>query len=110
MSASPRHRVFAYGTLLVPTHQRRLFGRLIAWAPAVLPGWRKLRCVGRYYGIVRRKGAETKGGVLMLTRTQFAIADRWERMPRLYRRRRVRATAAGRALACWVYVPSNPKL
>lgn len=110
MSAPPTHRVFAYGTLLARSHQERLFGRPIAWKPAVLRGWLKLRCVGRYYGIIRRKGAETRGGVLRLSRAQFAAADRWERMPRLYTRRRVRATAQGQALVCWVYVPSNPKL
>ena len=104
------HRVFAYGTLLAPSHQRRLFGRLITWERALLRGWKKLRCVGRYYGVVRRKGAQTKGGILVLSREQLAIADRWERIPRLYRRRRVRAAVEGRTLVCWVYVPSKPKL
>jgi gamma-glutamylcyclotransferase (GGCT)/AIG2-like uncharacterized protein YtfP len=104
------HRVFAYGTLLAPSHQKRLFGRHLSWEPAVLTGWQRLRCVGRYYGIVRRPGAATIGGVLGLTRAQFAAADRWERIPRLYRRRRVRVKAGGRNLLCWVYVPTKPKL
>ncbi|HMD60994.1 MAG TPA: gamma-glutamylcyclotransferase family protein [Opitutaceae bacterium] len=103
-----RHRVFAYGTLLSPFRQKKLFGRLIPWAPAVLSGWRRKRCVGPYFGIVRDRGSRTEGGLLLLTREQFAAADRWERMPWLYRRRRVRVTSSGRRVVCWVYVPARP--
>ncbi|HXQ81843.1 MAG TPA: gamma-glutamylcyclotransferase family protein [Opitutaceae bacterium] len=99
------HRVFAYGTLLARSHQRRLFGRRIPWEPAALAGWKKVRCVGRYFGIIRQGGSRTEGGVLLLTRAELAVADRWERIPNLYRRRRVRVISAGRSCACWVYVP-----
>jgi gamma-glutamylcyclotransferase (GGCT)/AIG2-like uncharacterized protein YtfP len=99
------HRVFAYGTLLSPVRQRRLFGRRIAWEPAVLAGWRRVRCVGRYLGIVADKGSRTDGGVLVLTGAQLARADKWEAVPSLYRRRRVRVSSAGRTLSCWAYVP-----
>jgi hypothetical protein len=101
------HRVFAYGTLLVPSRQKLLFGRRIPRVPAVVAGWRKKRCVGRYFGIVRERGSRTKGGVLLLTRAELAAADRWEGAPTLYRRRRIRATCAGRTLACWAYVPAS---
>jgi len=100
------HRVFAYGTLIAPSHQKRLFGRRIPWAPAVLAGWKKVRCVGRYFGIVRERGSRTEGGLLLLTRAQLGVADRWERIPNFYRRRRVRVTSAGRSYPCWVYVPA----
>ena len=99
-------RVFAYGTLLDPVHQRRLFGRRVSPAPAVLPGWKKVRCVGRYLGIVRDRGYRTKGGVLLLTRGELAAADRWEGVPEIYRRRRIRVESTGRGFACWVYVPA----
>jgi gamma-glutamylcyclotransferase (GGCT)/AIG2-like uncharacterized protein YtfP len=98
-------RVFAYGTLLDPSHQKRLFGRRIPRAPAVLPGWKRTRCVGRYLGIVRDRGSRTKGGVLLLNRAELAAADRWEGVPDLYRRRRVRVESAGRKWPCWAYVP-----
>jgi gamma-glutamylcyclotransferase (GGCT)/AIG2-like uncharacterized protein YtfP len=104
------HRVFAYGTLLSPLRQRRLFGRLVPWKPAVLAGWRKVRCVGPYFGIVAERGARTEGGVLLLTGDELAGADRWERVPELYRRRRVRVRRAGRSVACWVYVPVRRRL
>src|ERR1017187_3785282 len=103
---SAMHRVFAYGTLLNLSHQRRLFGRRIPWAPAVLSGWRRKRCVGQYFGIVRERGSRTEGGVLLLTRPQLAAADLWEKTPDFYRRTRVRVTSAGRSLLCWVYVPA----
>lgn len=100
------HRVFAYGTLLWPSRQKRLFGRKLARLPAVLAGWRRERCVGRYYGIVRRAGAQTRGGLLSLTKSELSAADLWEGVPALYRPRRVRVESAGRRIACWVYVPA----
>lgn len=99
------HRVFAYGTLLSYQRQKRLFGRRIAWEPAVLLGWRRVRCVGRYFGIVTDRGSRTDGGVFLLTGSELAAADRWEGVPDLYRRRRVRVSSSGRRLACWAYVP-----
>ena len=99
------HRVFAYGTLLSPLRHKRLFGRRIPWKPAVLEGWRKARCVGPYFGILRDPGSRTDGGVLLLSGAQLASADRWERVPDLYRRRRVRVACGGRSLGCWAYVP-----
>src|ERR1035438_1292211 len=102
---SAMHRVFAYGTLLAPSRQKRLFGRRIPLAPAVLTGWRKVRCVGRYPGIVRDPNSRTEGGVLLLTRAELAAADDWEGVPDLYRRRRIRVTSGGRSRACWAYVP-----
>jgi len=101
------HRVFAYGTLLDPSRQKSLFGRRIPHLPAVLAGWKKVRCVGRYLGIVRARGARTEGGVLALTRAQLAAADLWEGVPESYARRRVRVASAGRVCLCWVYVPAR---
>jgi hypothetical protein len=100
------HKVFAYGTLLAVSHQKRLFGRRVPVAPAVLEGWRKARCVGPYFGIVRARGSRTPGGVLLLTRSELAAADRWEKIPDIYRRVRARALSSGRSLVCWVYVPA----
>jgi len=101
-------RLFAYGTLLSAARQKRLFGRLVAAEPAALEGWRRARCVGRYFGIVRTRGARTRGGVLRLTRAELACADRWEGVPDLYRRRRVRVACAGGGRDCWAYVPVRP--
>jgi gamma-glutamylcyclotransferase (GGCT)/AIG2-like uncharacterized protein YtfP len=100
------HRVFAYGTLLAPSHQKRLFGRRVPGAPAVLQGWKKARCVGRYLGIVRDRGCRAEGCVLLLTQAELLAADRWEGVPELYRRRRIRVKSAGRSCPCWAYVPA----
>jgi hypothetical protein len=101
-------RVFAYGTLLEPARQQKLFGRVVRPFAATLAGWNKSRCVGRYYGIVRRPGAVTHGGILGLTRSEMKLADRWEQVPRLYVRRRlsVRSKHSGTMVRCWTYVPA----
>jgi acyl-CoA thioesterase I len=101
------HRVFAYGTLLNSARQKSLFGRRIPHVPAVVAGWRKLVCVGPYYGIVRERGARTEGGVLELTRAELTAADDWEGVPSSYRRTRVRVAIAGRSCLCWAYVPAQ---
>jgi gamma-glutamylcyclotransferase (GGCT)/AIG2-like uncharacterized protein YtfP len=108
----PASRVFAYGTLLEPARQRKLFGRRVPFVAAALSGWKKARCVGRYYGIVRCPGAFTSGGVLHLTRSELKAADEWEQVPRLYVRRRlsVRAKDAPTALRCWTYMPTATAL
>jgi gamma-glutamylcyclotransferase (GGCT)/AIG2-like uncharacterized protein YtfP len=118
--AAARHWVFAYGTLLEPARQRRLFGRDVPAAPAVLSGWLKSRCVGRYFGIRPRAGAVTRGGLLRLNSAEIKAADAWEMVPELYRRRRVRVRVEaslpqlikeGRRrpaiVPCWVYVPAD---
>jgi len=119
-AATARRRVFAYGTLLEPARQRRLFGREVPAVPAILPGWRKSRCVGRYFGIRPGAGAATRGGLLQLSAAELKAADAWEKVPELYRRRRVRvrveaalvqAAAAVKlrteTVTCWTYVPAD---
>ncbi len=101
-------RVFAYGTLLEPGRQKKLFGRRVHPVAATLAGWSKSRCVGRYYGIIRRPGAVTHGGILHLTRFEMTLADRWEQVPKLYvrRRLRMRANDSAATVRCWTYVPN----
>jgi hypothetical protein len=103
-----RCRVFAYGTLLEPGRQKKLFGRRVRPIAAILTGWSRVRCVGRYSGVVRRPGAVTQGGILCLTRPEIKVADRWEQVPHLYIRRRLSVGVKHRAgtLRCWTYVPA----
>lgn len=106
--SAPTCRVFAYGTLLETARQKKLFGRRVPASAATLAGWSKSRCVGRYYGIVRSRGAATNGGILRVTRAELKLADRWEQAPKLYLRRRlrVRATDTAAMLRCWTYIPA----
>lgn len=109
-SRTTRARIllFAYGTLLEATVQRRVLGREVLVMPAKLAGWKvKRRFVrGRYPGIVASKGASAAGGVLRVTAEELARADAYEDVPRLYRRARAAANVGAKRMRCWVYVPA----
>ncbi|HET7536289.1 MAG TPA: gamma-glutamylcyclotransferase family protein [Candidatus Didemnitutus sp.] len=101
--------LFAYGTLLDPGVQRRVFGREVAVTPARLMGWAvKQNFVhGRYPGIVATKDGNTAGGLLRITANELAGADAYEDAPKLYRRVRVTVRAGAKRLRCWVYASTQ---
>ncbi|HVU17796.1 MAG TPA: gamma-glutamylcyclotransferase family protein [Candidatus Didemnitutus sp.] len=101
-------RLFAYGTLLDGTIQRRVFGRTVAPAPASVAGWRVMPTLvrARYPGVVRADRAETRGGILVLRSGELTKADAYEDAPRLYRRCRVTARSGRASVRCWMYVPT----
>ena len=104
-------QLFAYGTLLQPAVQLRVFGRTLEMRPAVLRGWRIVpRAVGgRYPAIVPAANAVTPGALLRLGAGHLGRADAYEEVPRLYRRKRVTVASAEGPNRCWVYVSDEPK-
>lgn len=98
--------LFVYGSLLDAAHRAALIGREVGAAPARLEGYERRR--GRYFYIVERAGAETSGLVLSgLGERDFAALDRYEEVPHLYTRVKIKVThAGGAALRCWVYLPT----
>ncbi len=98
--------LFAYGSLLDRRLRERLLGRPIRCIPGRLPGYDRRR--GRYFYIVRHRARQTKGLLLLdLSRGDYALLDRYEEVPRLYRRRRRTVIdALGNRVSCWVYVPT----
>ena len=98
--------LFVYGSLLDEARRAEVLGRKVAATPARLAGYERRH--GRYFYIVERVGAETRGLVLSgLGERDFAVLDRYEEVPRLYTRAKVEADdASGAALGCWVYLPA----
>jgi gamma-glutamylcyclotransferase (GGCT)/AIG2-like uncharacterized protein YtfP len=98
--------LFVYGSLLDEGRRVELLGRKVAATPARLAGYERRH--GRYFYIVERVGAETRGLVLSgLGERDLAVLDRYEEVPRLYTRAKVEAAGAGgAALRCWVYLPA----
>lgn len=99
--------LFVYGTLINPAERVRLLGRPVDAAPARLSGYERGR--KRYFFIAAKAGAVTDGAILDgLTSRDFEILDRYEEVPRLYTRDRIEVVAAdGRAVNCWVYLPTG---
>lgn len=94
-------KLFVYGTLRFPKHQKQALGRTVEGTPAVLDGYRKrLRMMpdGRYFVIVPEKGTFVRGRILRLFASELRQLDAWENG---YRRVRVRAGDE----RVWAYVP-----
>jgi gamma-glutamylcyclotransferase (GGCT)/AIG2-like uncharacterized protein YtfP len=100
-------RLLVYGTLVDPAERRRLLGRAIDADDARLDGYARGR--RRHYFIVAAADGFVAGKILRgLDERDFAILDEYEDVPRLYTRERVTAIdREGRALECWVYLPTG---
>lgn len=100
-------KIFAYGTLLNADIQQQLFGRkLAAGLPAVLNNFRKYTHE-KYPYIVPSEGWSVEGRILSVTAAELEIADRWEEVPEVYQRKRVRVDIKKNKFAhTWVYVKS----
>ncbi len=99
--------LFVYGTLLEKAFRERMLGRAVEALAARLPGFQR-GCTRHFY-IVPREGAVTDGLILLgLTPDDFAMLDEYEEVPTLYTRERMEALdAEGRAIRCWVYLPTG---
>ncbi|MFZ0889503.1 MAG: gamma-glutamylcyclotransferase family protein [Candidatus Binataceae bacterium] len=99
--------LFVYGTLVEPRLRERVIGRPVEGIAARLPGYERRR--GRYFYVVRREGGQTEGLLLTgLSPRDFEILDRYEEVPTLYTRERVEVIGAkGRAIGCWIYLPTS---
>ncbi|HYL58486.1 MAG TPA: gamma-glutamylcyclotransferase family protein [Candidatus Acidoferrales bacterium] len=99
--------LFVYGTLIDAAERIRLLGRPVDATPARLPGY--TRGQKRYFFIARQTGATVEGAILEgLQPRDLEILDRYENVPQLYTRERIEVVAAdGRAVGCWVYLPTG---
>jgi gamma-glutamylcyclotransferase (GGCT)/AIG2-like uncharacterized protein YtfP len=104
---SDEELLFVYGSLMNPAERVRLLKRPIEASPARLPGYEHGQ--KRYYFVVKRSGSITDGAILEgLDSRDFAILDAYEEVPRLYTRDRIEVlTADGRAVECWIYLPTS---
>jgi gamma-glutamylcyclotransferase (GGCT)/AIG2-like uncharacterized protein YtfP len=103
----PQTRVFVYGSLLERRRQREVVGRELRMLPARLPGFKRKR--ERYFYIVTQAGAETAGAILLdLDARDLSALDRYEEVPRLYKREIVTVlTSGGGQISCWCYLPTG---
>jgi hypothetical protein len=106
-------RLFSYGTLRQPDVQMANFGRLLATAPDVLPGYRLSWLTITDPEVIRTSGSdrhpiltasgdpadEIEGAVLLLTLAELMAADAYEVDD--YRRVSVRLKSG---LDAWVYI------
>lgn len=99
------HKLFAYGTLLDPAIQVKLFGKTLPDPEsAVLHGWEKYTHE-TYPFIMPKEGSSVHGKVLILDDAQLRIADQWEEVPREYIRRQVIVNGStDEPETVWVYV------
>ncbi len=98
--------LFVYGSLLDAARRRKLLGRNAPTVAARLIGYERRR--RRFFYVIERADAVTAGLVLLDLRvSDLEILDRYEEVPRLYRRERADVIdAGGRSLRCWVYLPT----
>lgn len=93
--------LFAYGTLLRPEIQEKLFGRVIHGQRETLPGYRRtlINLGGAVYPNIKPEGTSSVDGqVLLLTARELLAADRYEGTE--FERKRV-TLESGREV--WVY-------
>ncbi|TVQ83071.1 MAG: gamma-glutamylcyclotransferase [Bacteroidetes bacterium] len=104
------HFLFAYGSLLDPVIQEKLFKRtLTSEAKAVLLNWEKFTHE-EYPFISPKKGSQVQGEILVLADKELGIADQWEEVPKSYQREKLEVKLTdGSQLKVWVYIkkPGN---
>jgi gamma-glutamylcyclotransferase (GGCT)/AIG2-like uncharacterized protein YtfP len=102
----PQTRVFVYGSLLDSARRRQILGREVRTLLARLTGYDRRRA--RYFYIVPRANAETRGAILLnLDARDLAALDRYEELPNLYTREVVTVVTDGAGqITCWCYLPT----
>jgi len=99
------HLLFAYGSLLDPVIQEKLFKRtLTSEAKAILLNWEKYTHE-EYPYILPKQGSQVHGEIIALEDKELAIADQWEEVPRVYQREKLEVKLTdGSQLKVWVYI------
>jgi gamma-glutamylcyclotransferase (GGCT)/AIG2-like uncharacterized protein YtfP len=99
--------LFVYGSLIDPVHRAEIIGRTVEATPATLKDYKRGK--SRYWFIRPQAGAITEGAILNdLNGTELAILDKYEEVPILYTRERVKVTLRQhQELECWVYLPTG---
>lgn len=97
-------RLFAYGTLMVPTVVETVIGRRLQGTAAVVAGFARYRILGEEFpGLVPCDGAMTDGVVYDgMDRRDLALTDRFEGA--WYERTLVKVSRAGARVEAYVYV------
>lgn len=107
MTDTSSHIVFAYGTLLDPEVQQRLFGqRLFTLGPATLYGWKRFS-VTEYPYIQPSNQDNVSGQLLLLSTQQLLLADEWEEYPEIYQRELLQVSSVQGNLYAWAYTRRN---
>jgi gamma-glutamylcyclotransferase (GGCT)/AIG2-like uncharacterized protein YtfP len=98
--------LFVYGSLLDPARCEQVIGRRTDIIPATLHDYELGRA--RYFYIRKHPGISTAGIILLnLTSRDFEMLDRYEEVPRLYRREKINVVdESGNPVRCWVYLPT----
>lgn len=99
-------RLFVYGTLIDPTCQRTVTGRIFPARPARLHGWRRVEPVTHGYPHLLRDPTTTTDGVVLdgIDAAAWRALDDYEDEGTLYRRLSVQVSAGNDVLTCEVYV------
>jgi gamma-glutamylcyclotransferase (GGCT)/AIG2-like uncharacterized protein YtfP len=89
----------------IPRLRRQLLGREVGTIPAILNNYERRR--GRYFYLASSPGSLVQGLVVTeLTKGEFEMLDRYEDVPTLYIRDRIRVESKGVQTECWVYLPA----
>ena len=99
------HFVFVYGTLLDPSVQSNLFGKVLEdQEDALLHDWKI--CTDWEYPYIKPKtGSKVTGKILKLSKKQLLQADRWEEVPDVYQRIKLLVVqSSGKTMEVWVYI------
>ena len=106
---------FAYGSNLDQDAMKR---RIKYWhdlKPAILRGFKLVfdhyssSWGGGVADVVESEGDIVYGGAYLLDESQLQTLDRYEGVPHIYNRRKVRVEVEGREVEAFVYVVSNPR-
>jgi gamma-glutamylcyclotransferase (GGCT)/AIG2-like uncharacterized protein YtfP len=99
--------LFVYGSLLNPVRRHQVIRRRVDTLPATLRDYEL--CRKRYFYVRKRPGLSTPGLLLLnLTPCDFRELDRYEEIPRLYKREKTEVSDGGaNRVRCWIYLPTS---
>jgi gamma-glutamylcyclotransferase (GGCT)/AIG2-like uncharacterized protein YtfP len=95
------HRLFVYGTLQHPPLLEHLLGRVPAWQPATLAGWRAARLRGRVYPGLVPGGGPATGRLVEVDDHELELLDRFEGPQ--YERIRVQVAVDAGVVDAWAW-------
>jgi gamma-glutamylcyclotransferase (GGCT)/AIG2-like uncharacterized protein YtfP len=102
--------LFVYGTLIDSKIQRALLGRDLEKTPALLKGFELLHRLPNHYPyktIKPNKNEDTSGYVLHIQESDLSRLDRYEVVPELYKRYKVKVQINDKHEDAFVYMYSE---
>lgn len=97
------HAVFVYGTLMRGQRANHMMAEGVYAGEYTLPGY-AMYDLGRYPGIVPRKGCQVEGEVYFVSETMLTAMDDYEEEGSLYHRREVTVQSEKGERAAWAYI------